>query len=225
MVDALMMLAPIVGPLTLAIVETIHPHAHDLFAIDLTRWMAVHYAQIALFPLAAWSQVMLIRGERGYAAAISRVSMFVFAVTYVAFDTAAGVVTGVLVRSALASGAPEAWRPSVLAIWNHPIVGGSSEGTPALAVIGTVAWLLGTLCSAVIIRRAHHSWASIIFLVISAFGLFVFRTHAWPGGPSTFGSLALAVGLVELERRRSGLDVATAHPQAGWRHSQRSSVC
>src|SRR5262245_34813122 len=131
MVDALMMLAAIVGPLALAIVETIHPQAHDLFAIDLTRWMAVHYAQIALFPLAAWSQVMLIRGERGYAAAISRVSMFVFAVTYVAFDTAAGVVTGVLVRSALASGSPEAWRPSVLAIWNHPIVGGSSGDTSA----------------------------------------------------------------------------------------------
>jgi hypothetical protein len=225
MADALMMLASIVGPLTLAIVDILHPHAHDLFEIGLTRWMAVHYAQIILFPLAAWSQTMLIRGERGYAAGISRVSMFVFAVTYVAFDTAAGVVTGVLVRSALASGAPDAWRSPVLAVWNHPIVGGSSDGAPALAVIGTMAWLLGTLCSAVVIRRAHHSWGPVIFLVISAFGLFVFRSHAWPGGPITFGSLALAVGLVELERRRSGLEAGTAHPQAGWRHSQRSSVC
>jgi hypothetical protein len=202
MVDTLMMLASIVGPLTLAIVEIIHPHAHDLFEIDLTRWMAVHYAQIALFPLAAWSQAMLVRGERGYAATISRVSMLVFAVTYVAFDTAAGVVTGVLVRSARASGSLEAWRSPVLAIWNHPIVGGSSEGTPALAVIGTMAWLLGTLCSAVVVRRAHYTWGPIILLVISAFGLFVFRTHAWPGGPVTFGSLALAVGLVERERPR-----------------------
>jgi len=225
MVDTLMMLASIVGPLTLAIVEIVHPHAHDLFDVDLTRWMAVHYAQIVLFPLAAWSQAMLIRGERGYAAAISRMSMFVFAVTYVAFDTAAGVVTGVLVRSALASGSPEAWRSPVLAIWNHPIVGGSSDGAPALAVIGTLAWLLGTLCSAFVIRRARHSWGPIVLLVISAFGLFVFRTHAWPGGPITFGSLGLAVGLVELERRRSGLEVETAHPQPGWRHSQRSSVC
>jgi hypothetical protein len=65
-------------------------------------------------------------------------------VSYVAFDTAAGVVIGVLVQAAHAGSAPDAWRPPIQAIWDHAIIGGSSDGTPALAVIGTMAWLVGT---------------------------------------------------------------------------------
>jgi hypothetical protein len=189
------------GPaLILAIVELFHPHPHDLLHVDLTRWMTVHYAQLVLFPLVAWSQVMLIRRHEGDVASLCRAAMFVFGVAYVAFDTNAGIATGVLVRSAYASVSPEAWRSSILALWNHAIVGGSSEAAPVLAVIGTMAWLLGTLFAAVVIRRAGHSWPPFAFLVISALGLFVFRTHAWPGGPITFGSFAVAATLVGRER-------------------------
>jgi hypothetical protein len=118
--------------------------------------------------------------------------MFVFAVSYIAFDTAAGVVTGVLVEAAHATGEPAAWRAPIAAIWDHPIIGGSSDGTPALAVIGTAAWLAGTLAAAVACYRAERSWLPTAALIVSALGLFVFRTHAWPGGPLTVGALALA---------------------------------
>jgi hypothetical protein len=64
-----------------------------------------------------------------------------------------------------------------------------------------MAWLLGTMFAALVIRRAGHSWPPIVFLVISALGLFVFRTHAWPGGPITFGSFAVAAALVGHEQR------------------------
>jgi hypothetical protein len=187
--------------LVLAVLEVFHPHPHDLLQVDITRWMTVHYAQLVLFPLVAWSQVMLIRRQEGPIASLCRAAMFVFGVAYVAFDTAAGIATGVLVRSAYAGVSPEAWRSSILALWNHAIVGGSSEVAPALAVIGTMAWLLGTLFAAVVIRRAGHSWRPIAFLAISALGLFVFRTHAWPGGPLTFGSFAVAAVLVARENR------------------------
>jgi hypothetical protein len=33
-------------------------------------------------------------------------------------------------------------------------------------------------------------------MLVSAFGLFIFRTHAWPGGPLTFGALALAAATI-----------------------------
>ncbi|HEX7794277.1 MAG TPA: hypothetical protein VF456_08005 [Vicinamibacterales bacterium] len=195
-------LAATAGPaLVLAVLEVFHPHPHDLLHVDITRWMTVHYTQLVLFPLVAWSQVMLIQREEGGFASLCRAAMFVFGVAYVAFDTAAGIATGVLVRSAYASVSPEAWRSSILALWNHAIVGGSSEAAPALAVIGTMAWLFGTLFAAVAIRRAGHSWRPIAFLVISALGLFVFRTHAWPGGPLTFGSFAVAAALVARENR------------------------
>jgi hypothetical protein len=42
--------------------------------------------------------------------------MFVFGISYVAFDTAASIVTGVLVRAADATTAPDAWRGSILAV-------------------------------------------------------------------------------------------------------------
>jgi hypothetical protein len=38
----------VIAPLTLAIVELFHPHPHDLLNLDLTRWMAMHYAQLVL---------------------------------------------------------------------------------------------------------------------------------------------------------------------------------
>jgi len=182
----------IAAPLALAVVELFHPHPHDLLQIDLSRWMFVHYAQIALFPLAALAESTLVAGTPGLAAQICRVAMFVLAVSYVAFDTAAGVVTGVLVQAAHASGESEAWRAPIAAIWDHAVVGGSRDGAPALAVIGTMAWLVGIIAAAVACRRNTRSWLPIVALSVSAFGLFVFRTHAWPGGPLTFGALALA---------------------------------
>jgi hypothetical protein len=192
----------IAAPLALAVVELFHPHPHDLLQIDLSRWMAVHYAQIALFPLAALAESRLVAGAPGVAAGLCRVAMFVFAASYVAFDTAAGVVTGVLVQAAHTTGDPEAWRAPIAAIWDHAIVGGSSGGTPVLAVTGTIAWLVGTLAASFACRRAGCSWPPIAALIVSAFGLFVFRTHAWPGGPVTFGALAFATAAVFRESSR-----------------------
>src|SRR5262245_50503922 len=161
----------VAAPLTLAAVEVFHPRPHDLFDVDIARWMAVHYAQIVLFPLAAWSQATLVEEHQGYAATICQIAMFIFAVAYVAFDTSAGLVTGLLVRAAHLTTAPELWRAPVLAIWTHPVLGGNSGGAPALAVIGTVAWLVGALCTAWVVRRAHHSWRPVALLITSALGL------------------------------------------------------
>ncbi|HEY7286914.1 MAG TPA: hypothetical protein VH497_15810 [Vicinamibacterales bacterium] len=186
----------VAAPLALAIAELFHPHPHDLLHVDLQPWMAVHCTQLALFPLAGLAECALVAGLRGVAAAVCRAAMFVFAVSYIAFDTAAGIVTGVLVQAAQTSDAPDAWRPAIQAIWNHTVIGGSSDGTPALAVIGTLAWLVGTLGAAVACRRASRSWLAPAALVASAFGLLIFRTHAWPGGPVTFGALAVAAALM-----------------------------
>jgi hypothetical protein len=200
----------VLAPLALAILELFHPQPHDLFALDLDVWLAVHYLQIALFPLAALSLVVLVSDLGGFAAGLSRLAMFIFAVSYTAFDTAAGVVTGVLVKGAKATGAPETWRPAINEIWMHPIMGGAPGTAPLLAVSGAVAWSIGAVAAAVAIRRAGYSWVPIAFLVISAFGLSVFRTHAWPGGPLTFGALAVAAAWVQWERGRKRVSVGQA---------------
>jgi hypothetical protein len=197
------------APLALAVVEMFHPHPHDLFQLDLQTWLLVHYLQIPLFPLAALALTVLVRGVSGVAVAVCRVGMFVFAVTYTAFDTAAGVVTGTLVQAAQAASMPEPWRgpaaEAVAVVWTHPILGGAPGTVPLLAVLGAVAWLLGALAAAVAVRRAGCSWTPVVLLAASALGLLVFRTHAWPGGPVAFGSLAAAAARLQWERTSLGL--------------------
>jgi hypothetical protein len=192
--------ALVVGaPRLLAILETFHPHPHDLFRLDLRAWMAVHYLQIVLFPLAALALMRLVRGRPGFAAGLCRVSAFVFGVTWIAFDSVAGVATGILLQAAHASGSPEAWRAPVTTIWAHPIVGGGTtpdSAPPLLAVAGSLAWGIGSLAAAYTLRRAGSSWIPVGLLVISSMSFAVFKTHAPPGGPIAFGALAAAAAWV-----------------------------
>jgi hypothetical protein len=81
------------APLALAALEMFHPHPHELFQLNLNLWLAVHYLQLPLMPLAAVAMTALVRDFTGLAAALCRAGMFVFAVSYTAFDTAAGIVT------------------------------------------------------------------------------------------------------------------------------------
>src|SRR5215510_10526110 len=153
---ALMVLAPA----ALAVLEIFHPHVHDLMALDLRRWLTVHYAQMPLFVLAALGMAWIVRTHTGVAASLCRVAMFVFAVSYVAFDTAAGIVTGVLVQAAQASGMPELWRAPIQAVWAHPVLGGAANlpAPPVLAVLGSVAWSVGGVCAAISLKRRGVGW-------------------------------------------------------------------
>jgi hypothetical protein len=191
------------APLLLAVVELFHPHPGDLLNLDVQTWLVVHYVQIPLFPLAAMAMAALVRGRADIPAALCRVAMFIFAVSYTAFDTAAGVVTGILVKAARASGTPEAWRAPIDAVWTHPIMGGSPlASAPFLAVLGSVALSVGAVAAAVSLKRGGSSWAPVVLLALSSFGLSIFKTHAWPGGPLTFGGLAVAAAWLQWERAR-----------------------
>lgn len=191
-------LALVVGaPLLLAGVELAHPQPHDLLNLDTPRWLAVHYAQIPLFPLVAFAVVRLIRGHGGISAWICRAAMFAFAASWTAWDAVAGVATGILATAAHASGTPESWRAPIDAIWRHPIMGGGTASV--LAVGGAIALSIGTVFAAITLKRAGSSWLPVLLLAISGFGISVFKTHAAPGGPLTFGGIGIAGTWVLLE--------------------------
>jgi hypothetical protein len=198
------------------VLEIFHPHVHDVMALDLRLWLTVHYAQMPLFVLAALAMTWIVRGHTGVAASLSRVAMFAFAVSYVAFDTAAGIVTGVLVQGAQASGMPELWRAPIQAVWAHPVLGGAPNlpTPPVLAVLGAVAWAFGAVCAAISLKGRGAGWGPCLLLAISSFGLIVFKTHAWPGGPVTFGGLAVAAAWILWQPARPVLPAVTA-PGAG----------
>jgi uncharacterized membrane protein YqjE len=80
-------IALVVGaPALLALVELLHPQPHDLLRLDVDTWLAVHYAQILLFPLAALAVARLLQGNSGLAAAISRMTLFLFGAVWTAWD-------------------------------------------------------------------------------------------------------------------------------------------
>jgi hypothetical protein len=216
--QTLLEIVPIIGAsLLLAVVELFHPQPHDLLNLDVQTWLAVHYAQILLFPLSALALAALVRGLAGIAATVCRVAAFVFAVSYTAFDTAAGVVTGILVKAAHVSGTPVLWRGPIDAVWTHPIMGGSPlTPTPFLAVVGSVALSVGAVAAGVALKRAGSSWRVVVLLAISSFGISIFKTHAWPGGPLTFGGLAVAGAWLLWERTRQA--------KVGIAAAQRASV-
>src|SRR5262249_18243462 len=193
-------LALIVGaPLILAIVECFHPHPHDLLELDVQTWLWVHYAQIPLFPLAALAVLEFVHGRTGIPADICRVAMFVFGVGWAAWDTAAGVATGILVQAAHASGSPEAWLKPIDAIWTDPIMGGLSG---AFAAFGAIALSKGTVTAGITLKSTGSSLGPVGLLALSGFGISIFRTHAWPGGPLTFAGISVAGAWLLSERAR-----------------------
>jgi hypothetical protein len=193
--------ALVVGaPALLALVELIHPQPHDLLNLDVQTWLVVHYAQIPLFPLAALGVVRLVQGRTGIAAGVCRAAMFVFGASWTAWDAVAGVATGILVNAAHGSSTPEAWRAPIDVIWQHPILGGGTASV--FAVMGAIALSVGTVSAAITLKRAGHSWMPVLLFAIAGFGITIFKTHAWPGGPLTFGGLTIAGAWLLLERAR-----------------------
>ncbi|HET6206405.1 MAG TPA: hypothetical protein VFD98_06315 [Terracidiphilus sp.] len=196
----------IVGvPLLLAVVEIFHPHPHNLLELDVDTWLTVHYLQLPLFALAAMAVAALVRGRADIGAQVCRGAMFVFGVSFIAFDTAAGIVTGILVNAAHRSQVPALYRVPIDVVWKHPIVGGSSGAPSLLAVLGSIALSVGCVAGAFSLKRAGHTWPPAALLALSSFGISVFRTHAWPGGPLTFGGIAIAAAWLLWERRRASV--------------------
>jgi len=125
----------------------------------------------------------------------------------------AGVGTGILITAANKWTDPEAWRGSIEAIWSHPIMRG---GASLLAVMGSIAVSVGAGSAGIVLKRRGHSWKPIGALVMSTFGIAAFQTHAWPGGPLTFGGLGIATAglLLERSQRASPEDAAAQQPAA-----------
>lgn len=79
---------------------------------------------------------------------------------------------------------------------------------PFLAVLGSVALSVGAVAAAFSLQRAGSSWAPVVLLAISSFGISIFKTHAWPGGPLTFGGLALAAAWLLWDREQRARQTA-----------------
>ena len=193
------------APAALAILEIFHPHpGHHLLALDVRSWLVVHYLQVPLFAMSAFSVASLVHTQTGLPAQLCRMALFVFALCFVVFDTAAGLVVGSLVEAAHASGRPDAWRAPINAVWTHPILGGTNH--PLLALAGRLALFVGTMSAGVSLHHEGRAWRAIGLLALSGSVMHVFPGHSWPGGPLTFGTMAVAIAWLHAARPRMTLD-------------------
>jgi hypothetical protein len=171
----------------------------DVFALlgpvaDL--FLAVHVLFAPLLALLGLSVILLLDGVRGLAANISRISAFVFSVTYIMYETIVGTVSALLVRSAAALSPDEqaVISDAVNRLFDDPVLG---DGPSILFLIASLSWPLAITLAAFALRRSGKPLVPCILLGLS----FIFTLHASPLG--TFGMILFLLAVVVIERAES----------------------
>ena len=192
----LLLLAP---PLALAGFTVLHPQPDEntQALLDASTWfMAYHMIQLFLIGLVAMS-VYLLAEALGVARAWPiRLGMGMFLVFFSAYDTLAGIGTGLAMRGA--RGLPESQQDVVFDIvrtWPA-----AEPWVFWLSIVGTGGWILALSYLTITARAAGAPRAQWVFLGLAT--LFLMLGHPAPFGTLAFGSLFLAAGTHERQASR-----------------------
>jgi hypothetical protein len=191
----LLILAP---PLVLAGFTVLHPNPdHNVQALmDASSWfMGFHMIQLTLVGLVGVS-VFLLADQLGRAAAWQTcLGMGIFLVFFSAYDTLAGIGTGLAMHSArdLPTSQQEALFELVK---NWPAL---EPWVIWLVIIGTFGWVLALGNLSVAARAAGAPRSEWLFLGLAAF--FLLLGHPAPFGTLAFGCLFAAALVHERESR------------------------
>lgn len=150
--------------------------------------MWFHFAQVPLIGLMALAVYLLTDGLEGRAASVSRWAIGVF---FSAYDAAAGVATGYALRSAQGLSA-QAQAAVHEAVWDMP----GLSLIFGLSIVGTAAWVVALIATAMALRRAGASRGPFILLILA--GVFLLGGHPFPWGTLAFGCFFLATVWLEL---------------------------
>jgi hypothetical protein len=180
-------------PLALAILEIFHPQPSGVGeSVEQGGWfMWFHIIQVPLIGLIALAVYLLTQGLEGRAVSVSRWAIGVFAVFFSAYDAAAGIATGYVLRNAqgLPAGAQEAVYETVIDMPGLSLIFG-------LSIVGTGAWVVALISAAIALRRAGVPRVPFILLILA--GVLLMGGHPYPGGTLAFGSFFLAAAWLEL---------------------------
>ncbi len=189
----------LVPPLVLAGFTVLHPQPdHTAQALmDASTWfMGFHMIQLGLVGLVAVSVFVLADQFHRASAWQTCLGMGVFLVYFSAYDTLAGIGTGLAMRSA--RDLPVAQQEALFDI---------VQDWPALepwvfwlSILGTGGWVLALGYLAVVARAARASRAEWLFIAAAAF--FFLLGHPAPFGTIAFGSLFVAALIHERQTSR-----------------------
>jgi hypothetical protein len=136
------------APAATAVVNVSHPIVmppiYDAVLHHMPWWIVLHLANLVLFPLVGLAAWMLVWGREDRAAVIARAAIAVFIPMYAAFDSLAGIGTGVFVGQAslVTPSDPSAVGSVIDGYWQSPVLLG-------VATAGSVAWVVAMLSAAV----------------------------------------------------------------------------
>jgi hypothetical protein len=180
-------------PFALAVLEVFHPNPdfNVQALLDASTWFAwFHVIQLVLTGLVALS-VMLLAADYGRANAwTTRLGIGAFLVFFSAYDTLAGIGTGLAMHTA--RDLPAAQQEGVFAVVKDwPGVG----PVFTLSIVGTLGWVVAVGALALAARRLGASRLEWIAVALAA--VFLLGGHPFPWGTLAFGSLLVAVLLHE----------------------------
>jgi hypothetical protein len=198
----------LVPPLALAAWTILHPRPdeNDMQAVmDVATWfMVFHMIQLPLVGLVALSVLALAADFGRVDTWTTRLGIGAFLLFFGAYDSVAGIATGLAMRSA--RDLPPAQQDGVWeTVKDWP---GFEPSVFSLNVIGTLGWVVAVGALAVAARRAGAPRSHWILLALAA--VFLLGGHPAPFGTLAFGSLLLAALLHERHASRPGLPPAAA---------------
>lgn len=173
-------------PLLWIVLALLHPHEPD----EANRWVFVHFAQLALTPFLAFGVWMLLDGVHSRVATLSRIALVAWAVFFSAYDSLAGIATGLLARYAdgLTGDEETAVRSAIDHLFNDGLLPG---GAVILGVVATLAWPTAVILGALALRKSGARPALVVTLGLSA----LFALHASYPAALGLASLLVAAGL------------------------------
>lgn len=211
----LLLLAP---PLMLAGLSVLHPNPDysTQGLMDAATWFTVfHVIQLPLLGLVAVS-VFLLADQLGRASAWPTcIGMGIFMVFFSAYDTLAGIGTGLAMRGAREL--PEAQQDAVFdLVKTWPV---TEPWVVWLSLVGTGGWILALGALAFSARASGAARAQWVFLGLAAF--FLALGHPAPFGTIAFGSLFVAAVISERRAARDPGDPGGAPSPSELRVSRR----
>jgi hypothetical protein len=156
-------------------------------------FLIVHLLFPPALALLGLSVVLLLNGVQGITATISRVSAFVFTISYIVYETIIGTVTGLLIRDAAAlSPAEQAVIGDVIyRNYTDPVLG---DLPSVVSLTAWLSWFLAVTLAAFALRRSGKPLGACILLGLS----FIFISHASMLGP--LGMILFLFAVIGIER-------------------------
>jgi hypothetical protein len=210
----------LLAPLALAILEMGHAtgFSQNVFyglLPQLDWWVTLHVLQLLLFGMVGAGIFFLIEGKRGWMAALSRFSAWLFLILYTAFDAIAGIGTGMLINQG--RNLPPAQQVPFVEItqrfFHDPLFGGIHSW---LSLAASTSWLIAIWAAVWVLFRAGKPIIPLLFLFAS--GLLLWISHAFPFGPLAFTALFIGTLWLELSKKNRNASIDPADPLHGHSH-------